>query len=243
MTRKTWILSISALFLLVPLSAQALGISITGVSTSGADIRLLQTGDILTVDLHVENGTGEAIFGTEIAARGYDIDANGIADNGLVFLGGENGSSVFNIVENSGSFFGGVPNVVGGVQERGHPFFEPPPTDPVELQALLFGGLAIDGATGDGTLDPAVDGGVTGAGGAHFRVQFQVAGAEMAGIVNPTSRTLEFGNFVDLGRVTIGAGGEVLSFGNDDFTFSIIPEPGTALLLGLGLAGLASRRR
>ena len=39
----------------------------------------------------------------------------------------------------------------------------------------------------------------------------------------------------------IGDAGAVLDFTDASYSFSVVPEPGTALLMGLGLAGLAGQ--
>ena len=41
----------------------------------------------------------------------------------------------------------------------------------------------------------------------------------------------------------IGASGSVLAANNTSVTLTVIPEPGTALLMGLGLVGLARAGR
>ena len=45
------------------------------------------------------------------------------------------------------------------------------------------------------------------------------------------------------GAVAIGAGGNEIPFTNATYALSVIPEPGTALLMGLGLAGYLVRRK
>jgi len=41
----------------------------------------------------------------------------------------------------------------------------------------------------------------------------------------------------------VGNGGSLLSFNNATYTVQVVPEPGTALLMGLGLAGLTAGGR
>jgi len=48
---------------------------------------------------------------------------------------------------------------------------------------------------------------------------------------------------LDFGAVAVGTGGSLLAFSNDSLVVTVVPEPGTALLRGLGLAGLTSIRR
>ena len=43
--------------------------------------------------------------------------------------------------------------------------------------------------------------------------------------------------------LALRTGGATAGFSNDSLTITVVPEPGTALLMGLGLAGLAAVRR
>ena len=98
-----------AMMLVAPLSAQALGVSIVGVSGSGASNVVLQPGETLTFDLLLENATAEAVFGLGMGARGYDADANGEADDGLSYLNASVAASAFNTIR-----VPGVPNQAAG---------------------------------------------------------------------------------------------------------------------------------
>ncbi len=108
----------------------------------------------------------------------------------------------------------------------------------VERWVTVFDGITttpgIDGA-------PPVDFTPELAPGVHFRLSFQATAPESTATV---LHTLTFGEQLEFGSVAIGTGGEILStYQSDSFSFSVIPEPGTALLMGLGLAGLAAQRR
>ncbi len=61
--------------------------------------------------------------------------------------------------------------------------------------------------------------------------------AYQEGSVNLDFGTGQFGN------EAVGAGGAFLPFSNAGYSLTVVPEPGTALLMGLGLAGLATTRR
>ena len=74
----------------------------------------------------------------------------------------------------------------------------------------------------------------------HFRVTYRL----VTNIPNLNQNlTLSFGTEESLGHVAVGAGGETIAFQNATYGLTVIPEPGTALLMGLGLAALATRRR
>lgn len=242
MIRSLSLIAVAAGVLMAPLAAQALGISIVNVSSSGASTTLLDDGDVLTVDLLVENSGGLDIFGAGLAVRGLDTDGNGIADSGINVTGGTLAPSMFNVVQG----FGGLENVRSAPDLRGSPGVPLPPTNPFyvppsEVHAVFFEGVALSAVDGDGSLDPGVDGGSTGAGEAHFRIVFTASTAGLG--IAPSLVVLEFGTHAELGHEVVGSGGAVLPFNNDSLTVRIVPEPGTALLMGLGLAGLAIRRR
>ena len=93
------------------------------------------------------------------------------------------------------------------------------------------------------TIDLALEnsgagGGSTGAGDVHFQIQFAAES-----LLVPNLVTLEFGVFPEFGMAAVGDGGQQLAFAGTTLDLYVVPEPGTALLFGLGLAGLAARRR
>lgn len=108
-------LSILALVLLLPFfagRADAAGISIVNVSSTGASTSSLAVGDVLTVDLVANNDTHLDIYGMELVAFGYDVDANGVADDGLRMVSVSGIGSIFNAVAvPSVGSFGGLNNV------------------------------------------------------------------------------------------------------------------------------------
>jgi hypothetical protein len=202
MTRR---LALLALLLLAPLSAYAQGISVvevTQVTSSGGDINFLRDGDILTVDLVLSNPDATDVFGLGLDVRGYDADANGIADDGLSFLGGTAADEVFStaFVPGTGSL-GGLSNIrAGDVVEKGNPFIPaqcnptictPVDIEAVELHGVYMEGAALEPSNGSGILDTGIGGDLVGNGDVHFQVMFE---AVTNGVLSvPTAMTLDFG--------------------------------------------------
>lgn len=228
------------LLLVAPMSAQALSISIVGATGSGASDTVLQPGETITFDLVLENATNEQVFGLGVGARGYDANANGEVDDGLSYGSGAVTSSIFNTTRFPGTpnqAFGGLGNTLATPVERG--FFNPITFEREEKRVMVFDGVNTASATGTGADDVGINGLYTGSGDIHFQVTFQATPVQAAARVF----TLDFGTMVDLGAGAIGDGGALLPFGNAQYALTVIPEPGTALLMGLGLAGLATQRR
>ncbi len=283
-------LGLVAALLLLPLSTQAVEISVTATS-SGGDTSLLQPGDIITFDILLTHTSGEDLFGLGIGVRGHDANQNGFSDDGLTFLGQNvqnttlpdfvpvdtSGTAnvadfIFGVDDGTGSWIPGtgLTNIRGSEQT---PTFSviPPALTGLAFDLYNYSGVGL-GAFEFGYNDPiqallgnppiverwvtvfdgvTVSPGVNGAPpfdltpevapGVHFRLRFQATAPESTATVQ---HTLTFGEQLEFGSVAIGNGGEVLStYQSDSFSFSVIPEPGTALLMGLGLAGLAAQRR
>jgi hypothetical protein len=115
--------------------------------------------------------------------------------------------------------------------------------NPQALRTSLFAGASLSPKSADGSFDMGIGGGLVSDGDVHFQVSFLASPDIAAGI---QTITLNFGTDASVGAVAIGADGVHLPFSNDSYTLNMIPEPGTALLMGLGLAGLAAaggRRR
>ena len=230
-----------ALLLLAPLSAHALGISIVNVSSSGASTSVLQPGDTITFDLLLENNTLETLTGLGVDARGYDSDANGEVDDGLSFASGAVTSSIFSSVYVPGiGQLGGMDNVQNQPEERG--FFNPITFQREEKRVSLYTGVSTSGADGNGSNDIGIQGlgGPGTAGGdVHFQITFQATPTQIAA----RAFTLDFGTNLEFGTAALGAGGVIIPFTGTQYSLTVIPEPGTALLMGLGLLGLSTTKR
>ncbi|MBY0399733.1 PEP-CTERM sorting domain-containing protein [Myxococcota bacterium] len=219
-----------ALLSLAPLSASALGISIVNVSSTGGNPLVLKNGEVVTFDLRLENAGNANVFGLGVGITGFDVGNDGNVNNdNLRLQGGAVAATIFEGVSSSGlDNLRTAPTLIG----RPSPFF-----DPSRIQ--LFDGVSLTAVNGNGSLDTGVGGNTIGSGDVHFRVAFRAL-TSLTGNTGP-SYTLKFG-VGEFGNTAVGAGGTELPFNNATYTLSVIPEPGTALLLGLGLAGLASAR-
>lgn len=122
--------------------------------------------------------------------------------------------------------FGGIVNQVGGAIT----FQERTSTGPGP-EAEFFSGVSLSQAGGQGQLDPGVVTGV--AGDPQFRVVFNA--------LAPGTTTLQIGTFEAFQDAYIGSASDVAN--NTSLQITVVPEPGTALLMGLGLAGLAAAGR
>jgi hypothetical protein len=232
MTLKKWSLLAFAVALIAPMSASALGISIANVSTAGP----LDDGDSITFDLLLSNTSGEALIGLDVGVFGYDRGAVGAeTDNYLAFAGAQSGAGAFGTIFSSGN------NVLGLGADAPQQEFGNPITFN-ERYVRLFGGLSTTPVTGDGSFDSGIDGGQTNGGDVHLQVTFsaQSLGATPGA---PATVDLVFGIGQKGFDVQGTSGSLAAQWTNATYTVTIVPEPGTALLMGLGLAGLASIRR
>ncbi len=237
MTLKKWSLAAFAVALVAPLSASALGISIAGVSTSSPNANgSLENGDTITFDLLLENSTNEQLIGLDVGAFGYDEGRDGVTnDDHLLFAGSATGAGAFGTIFSSGNNVLGLENAVPqgefdlALQDGGR-------------AVRLFGGISTTPVNGDGTFDSGIDGLQTNGSDVHLQVTFsaQSLGATPGA---PATVNLIFG-LGQKGFDVQGPSGSLAGqWTNAAYTVTIVPEPGTALLMGLGLAGLAGTRR
>lgn len=240
MIRFNQAMAAAALLFAVPTAASALGIQIVNVSSTGATPTFLNNGDEITFDLRLENPTNVSVNGLDVVVSGYDVGntTNNIS-SGLGLVGGSVATGAFNTIlpDPGEGNRNGLENLVTSPVNVWAPSAQFP--QPVRTQ--LFGGIDLASHTGSGLLDRGIADGSTGAGDVHFRVTYRLntlgIGAAAQNLV------LSFGTLTQFGHVAIGPGGAEIPFENATFALTIVPEPGTALLMGLGLAALASRRR
>lgn len=237
MTLKKWSLLAFAAALIAPMSASALGISIANVSTSSPNLDgSLENEDTITFDLLLENSGNLDILGLDVGVFGYDEGAIGSEfDNHLLYESAQTGPFAFRAIDpvtlTSTQLNASRPQSESGsallFQER---------------YVNLFGGVDTEPTNGDGTLDVGIGGGLTDGSDVHLQVTFsaQALGATPGA---PATVDLIFG-IGQQGFDVQGPSGSLASqWTNATYTVTIVPEPGTALLMGLGLAGLAGTRR
>jgi len=121
---------------------------------------------------------------------------------------------LFEIIIPTVGSFNGITNLESGVSDTS---VQGPGQEDTFLSVL---GTA--GAGGDGTAESA-----------QFQIVYNVIGAG--------TTTLRIGTFADYADAFSGASDNVVN--NTGVTITVVPEPGTALLMGLGLAGLAAAGR
>ncbi len=235
MIRFTKALAVTAAALMLPTAASALGISIVNVSESVANDLVVEVGESITFDLVLENSTNELVTGLDILAFGYDETPGNLPtiSSGLTNVGGAVATEVF-LPFLGGSTFG-LNNIISAPTDR----WTNNLITPEVVRTQLFGGISVGGTPGSGADDIGIGGDLISNGDVHFQVTFTNIPTQIAA----SNIDMTFGTSEALGAVAVGNVGQILPFNNASISLRVIPEPGTALLMGLGLAGLASSRR
>ena len=202
-------------------SAASAGVSFSvSASTDGAGLDALVAGDTVTLDIRIASDGDPAIFGLGASVYGYDT---GVAS----FTGGDAVAAyLFDtcLAPPTNVCFNGLDNVEGGAL-----------TAEADGRIQIGNSASLTGRVGTGALDSGLDG-VVGGGDAQFRLTFVAEG--------PGTTTFTIGTGANMGDVIVLADGVTEQATNASQTITVVPEPGTALLMGLGLAGLglAGRR-
>lgn len=208
-------LLVALLLLFAPsVAPAAVTFSISGVSTSdGSPISAITPVAGLQITIDITLHNDGASV-LWLQSSVFDYDSSIVS-----FVSGTAAPTMFNITCLPG------PTCVGGLTNT-------VPVDLVESAGRVqFANLLGTGpTTGSGAFDVGVDGQV---GGPHARLVFELTGMEGAA-------TFTFGPSVAHGESLIGAD---QSTNPASLVLFVMPEPSTALLLALGLAGLASSRR
>jgi hypothetical protein len=235
MIRLTKALAVAAVVVLtIPSIASALGISI--ISSSLPDGGTLDVGGTVTFTLAIENNASADVFGLSADVTGYDpiADTSGDLDGNLSFQSGTSVPQVLSQFSSGGAGFGGLEGPNGGPQQN----FFVSNVDPQANTANLGTYLSVSGVNNTGINDTGINGNSLSAGGVHFQVTFANTWTDLA-----TSGAGVKNLVLNFGLTGVGALGVTLPSTGETFNLTVVPEPGTALLMGLGLAGLAIPRR
>ena len=210
------------LFTSVIASAIFLAASVAGATTftvvsTSRPLNSLNVGDTVTIGIRLSNSLG--VFGLGASAYGYN-------ESVIDFTSGSAVASINHAVAIPAvGAFSGLTNVVGGaliessIGASGN-----------RVQIINGVGLA---ATNTNVLDPGLDG-IIGGNDAQVRITFTATGVGVTNIIIGTGYN---------GDAEVLAGGLTNQNDNNTLVITVIPEPGTALLMGLGLAGLAAAGR
>ncbi|MFK7898951.1 MAG: PEP-CTERM sorting domain-containing protein [Myxococcota bacterium] len=199
-------------------TAGAVTFSVTEFSsTLGGDGYAMNLGEEFTLGIRV-SADADVLSGLGASIFGYD-------DSIVEFVSGEAVDSIFHqvAIPNVGAFNGLTNLASGTLAESSIGSFGP--------RVQIFNGVSLSSYSAQ-PLDPGLDGEV-GADDAQFRVTFRMIGLGVT--------TLQIGTGYE-GDAVVLPGGTTIQAAGATVAVGIIPEPGTALLMGLGLAGLAARR-
>ncbi len=240
MIRFNQLMAAAAVLFAVPTAASALGIELVNVSSTGSTPTFLNNGDEITFDLRLVNPTNVAVNGLDVVVSGYDIgNTTDNISSGLQLVGGSVAIGVLNtsLPAPGDGNLNGLENILTAPVN----VWAPNAQNPQPVRTQLFGGIDLSSHSGNGLLDRGIADQSTGAGDVHFRVTYRLNTLGIGAAAQ--NLTLSFGTLEAFGHVAIGPGGAEIPFSNASFALTIVPEPGTALLMGLGLAALATRRR
>ena len=214
------VLATTAMILSASTAFAAATWSVAASTSDGSPLDAVTQGAQIILDITLR--TDDFAFGIAGSVNDYDNAIVGL-DAGASLIS----ASVLNQVCIPGAgCFAGLTNQVGGAIT----FEERTNTGPgPEAEFLAALGLAAAGGQGD--VDPGIVTGV--AGDPQFRIIYTA--------LTPGTTTMQIGTYEEYQD---GYTGTVDSIANNTtLQITVVPEPGTALLMGLGLAGLAAAGR
>jgi hypothetical protein len=177
----------------------------------------LNPGDTVTLSIRLTNGVG--VFGLGASAYGYNEQV-------IDFTTGSTVASINHAVAIPavGAFSGLTNTLTNPLSETS--------IGASGNRVLIFNGVGLT-ATNTNALDPGLNGAV-GGNDAQMRITFTAIGEGTTNIIIGTGYN---------GDGEVLAGGVTDQSSNTSIAITVVPEPGTALLMGLGLAGLAAAGR
>jgi hypothetical protein len=188
-------------------------------SVVGANSIDLAVGESVEISINVDNASATGVNGLGASVWDYDEAVAG-------FTSGVASRSFFV------QFCGAPNNCFGGVDQAANAFFDRLALRESSIgtsgnRVTIVNAAALSPSSATGALDQGWDG-TTGT--PDIVVVFTATGLG--------STTLQIGTGYTGDGVVLGDGSLIQADGAT-FTINVIPEPGTALLMGLGLAGLA----
>jgi hypothetical protein len=189
-------------------------------------------GETITIGVRVDNPSALEIAAVKASVTGYDPTI-------AAFNSGQAVGSVFNelCIPTVGCF--------GGISNTAPPLSQSTNVTSGQLEIPFLQGVTLTPTSGDGSFDPGLDAADPGIPDAspHFRFSFVIS--------SPGETTLQIGFDAAYGNSLFASGGidisppdaNALVFLSSEQSPYVVPEPGTALLIGLGLAVLSATRR
>lgn len=217
----------SAAIALVATSASA-NVVFNATASAANPLNALLPGDLVTISIRMTNNatlappTRDFVAGVGAAVQGYNPAV-------MSFVTGEIADT--NFFCSNASCTNGLLNGLDPLE----PLVEAT-SAAIGKYVQFVNAVTTAARNGPGTTEPGIDGTNTDA---EFRLVFQAGAAGTTTFDIGTSTDLGLGNVIVIATSSAGANSAIVQGVNAQIQVTVIPEPGTALLMGLGLAGLA----
>jgi len=212
--KKAVLLAIS-LALAIASTANAIEISVIG-----PDFVTVDSGEAFTINLAVENASGTSTVGVV-------GDLSGMAVAGAVVVSGQSATDQFVLFCSQSACFGGL-GFFGGAFWNPNDLPSSGAYTPGDDGIRVVDSISVSGTTSEtGAVDPGLDGAIDQPSARDVTISL------IASVVGVHVLTIS-GEYSD--------GTQVIGLPGTTFTVTVVPEPGSALLLALGLFGLSASR-